>query len=40
MLGVYSKYELQPAWFCSLLLLKACFYNIFVFQFEARQPQK
>ena len=31
--------ELQPAWFCSPSLLKACFYNIFL-TFEARQPRK
>jgi len=31
--------DLQPAWFCSLLLPKACFI-IFFFEFEARHPQK
>ena len=30
--------ELQLAWFCSLLVLKTCFNNIF-FEFETRQPQ-
>jgi len=30
--------ELQPAWLCSLLLLKVCFI-IFFLEFEARQPQ-
>jgi len=33
-----TESELQPAWFCSLLLMKACLYNI-LFEFEARQPQ-